>query len=48
MSFLDCHNFAIQVSFDGDEHYHNLERCNRLGKGTYHRIINNLSVMLEK
>ena len=48
MSFLDCHNFAIQVSFDGDEHYHNLERCNRLGKGTYYRIINNLSVMLEK
>ena len=23
-SFLDCHNFAVQVSFDGDEHYHNL------------------------
>jgi len=42
MSFLDCHNFAIQVSFDGDEHYHNLERCNRLGKGTYHRIINSI------
>lgn len=44
--FLSNYAFDIQISFDGDRQYHNLERKNRLGKGTYDRIIANISKLL--
>lgn len=45
IDFLVKNNFKIQISFDGNEYFHNLERKNRLGKGTYRRIIDNISAI---
>lgn len=47
ISFLAANDFTIQISFDGSMKSHNSERKNRLGKGTYSRIINNLDTFFK-
>lgn len=46
-SFLKKHDFLTGISLDGDEIVHNLWRPDTSGKGTYHRTLDAVHLLLE-
>ena len=46
--FLEEHKFHLQISFDGSKSFHNLERKNSIGVGTYDRLLKNVAHLLNE
>lgn len=46
ITFLSNNKFTVQISFDGDKYFHNLERKYTNGFGSYERLMTNVNLLL--